>query len=129
VKAAAEAVAKRKALLEQQIISRRELEDGERQLAAAEAKVAETTRQMAQADSLIAETRGEAQLALLPPPRLGSTYRSAALIRYNGPAAWVLSEASRVESFFVTQFHHALPISAFGQTAVHTQLGFDHSNS
>lgn len=129
VKTATEMVEKRKALVEQQIISKREVEEAERQLAAAQAKVAETRRQMAEADSLIAEAKAEAQLALLPPPRVGATVMSGVLIRYNGPAHWALSDAAKVQSYFLGQFHRALPVSAFGQTAVHTQLGFDHSNS
>ncbi|HKP12600.1 MAG TPA: hypothetical protein VJZ91_10835 [Blastocatellia bacterium] len=129
VKTAAETVETRRALVEQQIVSKRELEESERQLAAARAKVAETRRQMGEADSLIAEAKAEAQLAKLPPPRVGSTVTSGVLIRYNGPAHWALSDAAKVQSYFLGQFHHALPVSAFGQTAVHTQLGFDHSNS
>lgn len=129
VKTATETVEKRKALVEQQIISKRELEESERQLATARAKVAETHRQMAEADNLMTEAKAEAQLALMPPPRIGGTVSSAVLIRYNGPAHWILADASKVQGFFLGQFHHALPISAFGQTAVHTQLGFDHSNA
>lgn len=129
VKTATETVEKRKALVEQQIVSKRELEESERGLATAQAKVAETRRQMGEADSLITEATAEKQLALLPPPRLGASFSNAALIRYNGPTRWVLSDAAKVQSFFLGQFRHALPISAYGQTAVHTQLGFDHSNS
>lgn len=125
----AETVEKRKALVEQQIASRRELEESERELAAAQSKAAETRRQMAETDHLIAEATAEKQLALMPPPRVGSTTSSAALIRYNGPSRWLLADAAKVQSFFLGQFHRALPISAFGQTAVHTQLNFDHSNS
>ena len=51
------------------------------------------------------------------------------MIRYNGPAHWVLSDAAKVQSFFVSQFRRALPVSAFGQTATHNHLGFDHSNA
>lgn len=129
VKTATETVERRKALVDQQIVSKRELEDSERLLAAAQAKVAETHRQMAEADNLITEAKAEAQLALMPPPRVGGTVSSSVLIRYNGPAHWMLANASKVQDYFLGQFHHALPISAFGQTAVHTQLGFDHSNA
>jgi hypothetical protein len=129
VKTATEIVEKRKALVDQQIVSKRELEESERQLATAQAKVAETRRQMAEADNLMTEAKAEAQLARMPPPRVGGTVSSAVLIRYNGPAHWALADSSKVQSFFTGQFHHALPISAFGQTAVHTQLGFDHSNA
>ncbi|MEN3335082.1 MAG: hypothetical protein V7641_4447 [Blastocatellia bacterium] len=129
VKTAAETVERRKALVDQQIVSKRELEESERLLASAQAKVAETRRQMAEADNLMTEAKAEAQLALMPPPRVGGTVSSAVLIRYNGPAHWILADASKVQGFFLGQFRHALPISAFGQTAVHTQLGFDHSNA
>jgi hypothetical protein len=129
VKTATETVERRKALVEQQIVSKRELEESERLLATAQAKVAETRRQMTETDQLIAEATAEKQLALMPPPRLGATVSSGVLIRYNGPAHWVLSDSAKVQSFFVGQFHHGLPISAFGQTATHTQLGFDHSNA
>jgi hypothetical protein len=128
VKMKADIVEKRKALVGQ-IVSRRELEESEHDLAAVQAKVTETRRQMADTDSLITEAKAEAQLALLPPPRVGGTVSSGVLIRYNGPARWALTDAAKVQGYFLGQFHHALPISAYGQTAVHTQLGFDHSNS
>ena len=128
VKMKADVVEKRKALVGQ-IVSRRELEESEHELAAAQAKVTETRRQMADTDNLMTEAKAEAQLALLPPPRVGATVSSGVLIRYNGPARWALADASKVQGYFLGQFHHALPISAYGQTAVHTQLGFDHSNS
>lgn len=129
VKAMAETVEKRKALLAESIISKKEVEESERALATAEAKVKETEKQIGDADNLIAEAKAEEQLAKLGPSRLGAYQTTAALIRYNGPAHWVLSDASKVESFFVSKFRHALPISAFGQTSVHDQLGFDHRNA
>ena len=128
VKAAGETVERRKALVEQQIVSKRELEESERQFAAAQAKVAETRRQMTETDQLIAEATAEKQLALMPTPRVGATVSNAVLIRYSG-AHWVLADSAKVQSFFLSQFHRTLPISAFGQTATHTQLGFDHSNA
>lgn len=129
VKSAAEIVEKRKALLAQSIISKRELEDSERALAVAQAKVAETRKRMSESDNLIAEARAAEQLAKLPPARVGSYQTTAALIRYNGPARWVLTDVSKVQSFFLSRFSRSLPVSAFGQTEVHNRLGFDHSNS
>jgi len=129
VKTAADMLEKRKALLTQNIISKKDVEDSERLLAAAQAKVNVTKKQMGESDDLIAEAKAADQLAKMPPARVGAYQTTAALIRYNGPAHWVLSDASKVESFFTSHFHRAMPISAFGQTAVHTQLGFDHSNS
>jgi hypothetical protein len=129
VKAATETLDRRKALLDQGIVSKHEIETSERALADAQAKAATTKKQMGEADDLMAEAKASEQLEKLRPARVGAYQTTAALIRYNGPSAWVLADAAKVESFFVGAFHRALPISAFGQTAVHTQLGFDHSRA
>ena len=126
VKTASEQVEKRKELLALAIISKKELEQSEQALSAAQDKVANTKRQMAESDTLIAEATAEAELSKLGP---GAYQATGAMIRYNGPAHWVLSDASKVESFFASKFRHALPISAFGQTAVHDHLGLDHRNA
>ena len=126
VKAAADIVEKRKELLAQSIISKKELEESERTLSAARDKVAETTKQIGESDDLIAEASAEEQMVKLAP---GTYQTTAALIRYNGTASWVLADAAKVQSFFALRFNHALPISAYGQTSVHNHLGFDHRNS
>jgi hypothetical protein len=126
VKAASETVNKRKELLAQAIISKKELEESERILSAAQEKVADTKRQIGESNDLIAEATAEEQLAKLGP---GTYQATAALIRYNGSAQWVLTDAAKVQSFFAFKFNHPLPISAFGQTPVHDHLGFDHHNS
>jgi hypothetical protein len=123
---AQETVEKRKELLALAIISKKELEESERALAGAQGKVANTKREIGESDNLIAEATAEKQLTNLAP---GAYQTTAALIRYNGPAHWVLTDAAKVQSFFALRFNHALPISAFGQTKVHDQLGFDHHNS
>lgn len=129
VKALAETLEKRKALLAESIISKKEVDESEQALAVAQSKVADTKKQMADADNVIAEAKAEEQFAKLGPSRLGAYQTTAALIRYNGPAHWVLTDAAKVQGFFALRFNHALPISAFGQTAVHDHLGFDHHNA
>jgi hypothetical protein len=129
VKNATETLEKRKALLTENIISKKEVQESEQALAAAQAKVTETKKQIGESDNLIAEASGERQLEKLGPSRPGAYQATAALIRYNGPVHWALTDAGKVESFFAARFNHALPISAFGQTAVHDHLGFDHRNA
>jgi hypothetical protein len=129
VKTATETLEKRKALLSQNIISKKEVEESEHAVVAAESKVNDTKKQIGESDNLIAEASAERQLEKLGPSRLGAYQATAALIRYNGPTHWALSDASKVEVFFAARFNHALPISAFGQTAVHDHLGFDHRNA
>ena len=126
VTAASEIVEKRKELLTLAIISKKELEASEQALSAAQDKVANTKRQMAESDTLIADATAEAELAKLGP---GAYQATGAMIRFNGTMRWVLTDAAKVQSFFALRFNHALPISAFGQTAVHDHMGFDHHNS
>jgi hypothetical protein len=129
VKAATDTLEKRKALLSENIISKKEVEESEKAVATAQSKVTDTKKQIGESDNLIAEASGERQLEKLGPSRTGAYQATAALIRYNGPTHWALSDASKVEGFFAARFKHTLPISAFGQTAVHDHLGFDHHNA
>lgn len=129
LKALTETLEKRKALLAESIISKKEVDESEQAVLTAQGKVAGTEKELTETDNLIAEATGEAQLAKLGPSRPGSYQTTAALIRYNGPAHWVLSDSAKVGSFFASKFKHAMPISAYGQTAVHDHLGFDHRNS
>ncbi len=127
-KRAAEIVEIRKRLVAEGLASKRELEESERRLADAEVKLTGTRRHLGEADAMIAEASGESQLARLS-ARPGSYYTTAALIRYNGTARWALTDIAKVQVFFTSKFKHALPVSAYGQTAVHDHLGFDHRNA
>lgn len=129
VKTGTETLEKRKALLSENIISRKEVEESEHALVAAQARVNDTKKQIGESDNLIAEASAERQLEKLGPSRLGAYQATAALIRYNGPTHWALSDASKLATFFAARFKHSLPISAFGQSAVHDHLGFDHRNA
>jgi len=123
---AAETVRKRKELLDLGVISRRELEEGERALAETQGKIAETTRHIAEVDQLVAEVNAAEELAKTP-AEIPGLYRSAGLvIRYAGASRWALSDLSKVDAFFRLKFAKPLPLSAVGQTETHNQLGFDH---
>ncbi|HEX6717297.1 MAG TPA: hypothetical protein VF088_09300 [Pyrinomonadaceae bacterium] len=41
---------------------------------------------------------------------------------------WRLEDAAKVENFFVAKFKRPLPLSAFGQSDLHTRWGWDHRN-
>jgi hypothetical protein len=41
---------------------------------------------------------------------------------------WSLAEATKVKEFFLTTFNRPLPLSAFGQSDLHTRWGLDHRN-
>jgi hypothetical protein len=50
----------------------------------------------------------------------------AMLLRFNGASPWSLKGVPALEQRFLAAFGRSLPISAFGQTKVHDQLGLDH---
>lgn len=43
-------------------------------------------------------------------------------------ARWQISDADRIQKFFLTTFNRPLPLSAFGQSHLHTRWGLDHRN-
>jgi len=48
------------------------------------------------------------------------------LVRHRGHGRWSLADAGKIEDFFVRRFGRPLPVSAFGETALHDGLGLDH---
>jgi len=136
VSRAAEGVDKHRDLLARGLVSRRDFEQSERVLEAAQAKLAETRREMvvtnhSLAEALIEEpppTPPPAPGRPAPPDRLAPERHETTpfFVRYRGHARWTLAEAPRVQTFFARQFGRPLPVSAFGQTPLHDRLGFDH---
>jgi hypothetical protein len=119
----------RRRLLEEGLVSRREAEVAERQLADAEAALAATQAEMSQADRMVAEAMAASILASLPPAQPGAVTITPMLLRFRGLRDWSLAQVPTVERFFTERFHRALPVSALGQTPVHDRLGFDHRNA
>lgn len=109
-------------------VSRLEFEDSEHALAAAEAAVEETRRQLAHTEMALAEAKARAQLSGLTALPTGAYREESELILYYG-GVWLLADAGKIETFFARRFGRLLPVSARGQTALHTQMKFDHSNA
>src|SRR5262245_4590819 len=131
---AKEKLAKLKELFAQGLITKRDLNEGQGKIAEIEASVDQAKNQLAATDDLLAEASAVDQLDTLKTlpkgkvvvPRMLAT---PAYLRFNGTAHWALAETAKVSSFFVSRFGRQLPISAYGQTATHDRLGFDHRNS
>jgi hypothetical protein len=115
------------------LISRKELEASERGVAEAKDKITDLNRRMANADSQIADTLVEAEaetkIAKSKPVPRGGTINTASFIRYNGAAVWVLSDAWKVQRFFLDSFKKPLPVAVFGQGAIHDRWRLDHHNA
>lgn len=114
------------------LISKNQLVENETGVVAAKDKINETQRQMANADSQIADTlveaQAEAQLAKTP-LRRGSLVRTTSYIRYSGAGTFALSDAWKVQRFFLDSFKRQLPVGVFGQGAIHDRWRLDHRNA
>lgn len=129
----ADSLAQLKTLYAEGLISKRALEEKERELSGAEAQAAEVRQQLGTAETQIAgtllEAEAEEQMAQAPPVPKGQMVRTASYLRYNGPGGWSLSDAWKVQRFFQERFGRALPISAFGQSGLHTRWRLDHRDA
>src|SRR5919106_3836793 len=119
----------RRELHNQGLISRAELDQSEQALIAATARVEEDKRWITETDIAITEASMREVLLGLPAMAPGGYSESGTLIRFNGAASWSLADAGKIEKFFSQTFGHVLPVSAFGQTATHDRLRFDHKNA
>ena len=115
-------------LLDRGLIARKDLEDSERAAADARARLDQTWSEAVVAASLITKalTWDDATAPPLPP---GGEQTTTTFIRYRGRRPWALALTAGLQEFFARTFARALPISAYGQTAVHDKLGFDHRNA
>jgi hypothetical protein len=119
----------RRELYSQGLISRAELNQAERSLAEAIVRVDQDKRWMMESDIAITEASMRDELLRLPNLARGGYSETGSLVRFNGGARWSLADAPKIEKFFSQTFGRALPISAYGQTATHDRLRFDHRDA
>ena len=126
-----------KELLAQGLVTRSELETAGDSLTRTREKVAEAQAQLKSADVLVAEGLVEAEAEesprdVRPSPagrNVNALVHTTAYIRYGGARPWSLSEAAGIKQFFARRFSRALPVDAFGQSALHNRWGYDHRNA
>jgi hypothetical protein len=124
-------------LYDQGLLAKRDVEASEQAVAAAQAKVDTTEQQIAKTETQVAETLVEAEAEeqaakaakVKVPNAPGRVTYASSYIRYAGAGLWSLANAWKVQTFFQQQFGRPLPVSAYGQTATHDRLGWDHRNA
>jgi hypothetical protein len=120
---------RRREFYSQGLISRSELNQMERALAEAIVRVEEDKRWLTESDIAITEATMRDELLRLPGLAIGGYSETRTLLRFNGGAPWSLADAPKIEKFFLQTFGRGLPVTAFGQTATHDRLRFDHRNA
>jgi hypothetical protein len=122
-----------KQLFEEGLLSKKQLEETERALTVEQEKVSGVEHQIATADTQIAETlleiEGDKQIAKLGRVRKGSLVQTTSFIRFNGASGFLLSNAGKIQNFFLQKFNRPLPIAVFGQGAIHDRWRLDHHNA
>jgi len=116
-------------LLSQGLISQSELQEAELALEKIVKEMEQVKRWIMEDDVAITETTMRDELLRLPALAVGGYSESGMLVRFNGGGLWSLADAARIEKFFAQTFGRTLPITAFGQTATHDRLRFDHRNA
>ena len=118
------------------LLSRRDVEKSEGEVAASRARSEEVRQRLTAADVFLAEALAEPEIAEAPAPVVASKRRPppvqttrSGYIRYAGFSDWRLSDSGRVQGFFASRFGRQLPVSAYGQTDLHNRMNFDHRNS
>jgi hypothetical protein len=122
-------VESREPLLDEGLISRKDLDKSKLALAGAQSKIVETRQRIEEAGNIIRESEVRARLLKLPPLPTGGYSNDGMLVRYNGKAPWALADAGKVENFFSSRFGHSLPVSARSETDLHRRMHFDHTNA
>ncbi|HTY78192.1 MAG TPA: hypothetical protein VMI34_10275 [Candidatus Bathyarchaeia archaeon] len=124
-----ELAAARQDLYERGAMTEREVRDGKRALAAAQKDVEDTRRAMTEADRMLGEAH-MADVGRTRPLARGQYEETAGLVRFAGSAEWSLAvDTPKLQRFFQGRFGKALPVSAYGQSALHDRMGFDHRNA
>jgi hypothetical protein len=98
-------------------------------MAVTQAHIAEIRQWIFEDDLAMTERLAREEILRGPSLRSGGYAETALLIRFNGPTAWSLADAGKIENFFVARFGRALPVSARGQTAAHDRMRFDHHDA
>ncbi len=123
------AVIKQRKLYRDGEIAKSEVIKAERAFVAVLVRIQDVRRLLSETEIAIAETEMKDEsspIAVLSFDRSGQTDAAPA---YRQGDLWSLKQAQNIETYFYQTFGHNLPVSAFGQTATHDRMGFDHRDA
>ena len=108
------------------LISRQDFEANRRNLEQLRNRIEDVRSRIAVSGTLISEARLAQELSK---GRAQDQLVKEAVILHTGSALWKLADISLVEGFYVKHFGIPLPVSALGQTELHSRMGFDHHDA
>jgi len=127
VKSARTEVDRLASLFDAGLVARVRVEEADRAFAEARARLEDTRFRMQECDSVSAELN---LAILLEDTKLKLEAGSnEAVIFFAGSPGWSISHVSKIADFYREHFSVPLPVSALGQTALHSRLGFAHGQA
>jgi hypothetical protein len=122
-------VIQRRKLYRDGAISKAAVVEAERSLITVLARVHEIRRSLTETDIALTEATVGDELLRMPELKADGFRETDAFAGFMGGSKWSLKEAPRIEKFFFQTFGRHLPVSAFGQTATHARMRFDHRDA
>jgi hypothetical protein len=122
-------VIQRRKLYRDAAISKAAVIEAERSLIAVLARIHEMRRSLTEMDIALTEATVGDEPLRMPELEVDGYRETDTFARFTGRTEWSLKETPRIENFFLQTFGRHLPVSAFGQTATHVRMRFDHRNA
>lgn len=122
-------VIRRRKLYQEGRIAQDQVVAAEKSFVAMLKRVHELRHTVDEADIAITEAVLGEKVLRMPALAENGFSETAELARFNGGFKWSLREAPHLEKYFSQAFGRRLPVTAMGQTATHSRLGFDHRDA
>lgn len=122
-------VINRRKLFQQGDATKEQVHESEQLFIAALKRVHEMRHAVVETDIAITEAVLGEKVERLPMLPVNGYSETAGVARYNGGFKWSLKEAPYLERYFSQTFGRRLPVTAWGQSATHNRLGFDHRDA
>jgi len=103
-----------------------DVQEAERAWLVASKELADHREAIAEAASILFTASVHERLSQLTPLAKNRYEDAHGFVRFNGQAPWSPRNLPTITTAFQNQFGRDLPVSAQGQTALHTRLGLDH---
>lgn len=126
VRSAELAFQRRTELFSSGLISRQDFEASRRDLEQSRSRIEDVRSKIIASGSLIIEARLAQELSK---GHAQDQPVKEAVVFHTGPTLWKLSDILLIENFYLKHFGIPLPVSALGQTELHSRMGFDHHDS
>jgi hypothetical protein len=113
-------------LVDAGVIARGDLQALEEELASRQLTIDLANSRAKLLDEIIASARREIELEESAKARPQAPDNGGVMVHFEGDGQISTADIHVIEAAYESQFHKALPISAYGETNAHRALGFDH---